>query len=534
MGPVAITARFPLGVYHGHGDDGAPDPWPSPARLFSALVSAACTGTTATPEGAPSHEAEAALRWLEEHPPSGLRIPPTMAVRTSHRMRVAYCDTGVVETNQSTKKKEIKKKSKPISDGVAVAGGFAWIWDEMPTAVQEALTGLCADIPHLGEADSVAVFEVDTGVEPTWRIDEQATAFTPGGLRLPVPAPGRAEVLADLHAKTRPAKWPTASADKPKASESVVVLPTSTECLRTVRYVAAGFDDGREAADGFGSPWNEVLVLLAGDGSGQEFSALRRLDWCVGFHKALISRIGYGAPAVVTGRYPEGLKLPANRLAIQYVPASVFARSRIGRDASGAPGAFLVMLPADISAPEAKVVRQGLDGMRHVTSRWGKARLRPLGKGYRAGDFWAAPASGTTRLWSPTPVAVPEVVRQRGQWTFEDAILLSLGFVWRDALEPVGKGPQGYRDLVQQVRALGASAMWYERVTKRATAYAHKMPQGMVAQPYHALIHTGALLPDSALAAVGQSRHLGGGLLVPADLPTELVQATLRSRRVEP
>lgn len=534
MGSVAITARFPLGVYHGHGDDGAPDPWPSPARLFSALVSAACTGTTATTQGELSHGALAALRWLEEHPPSGLRMPPTMAVRTSHRTRVAYCDTGVVETNQSTKKKEIKKKSKPISDGVAVAGGFAWIWDEMPTAVQEALTGLCADIPHLGEADSVAVFEVETGVEPTLRIDEQATDFTPGGLRLPVPAPGRAKVLARLHAETRPTKWPTARDDALKASESIVVFPTSTECLRTVRYTGVEAESGRGISTGFGSPWNEVLVLLAGDGSGQEFSALRRLDWCVGFHKALISRIGYGAPAVVTGRYPEGLKLPANRLAIQYVPASVFARSRIGRDASGAPGAFLVMLPADISAPEAKVVRQGLDGMRHVTSRWGKARLRPLGKGYRAGDFWAAPASGTTRLWSPTPVAVPEVVRQRGQWTFEDAILLSLGFVWRDALEPVGKGPQGYRDLVQQVRALGASAMWYERVTKRAPAYAHKMPQGMVAQPYHALIHTGELLPDSALAAVGQSRHLGGGLLVPADLPTELVQETLRSRRVEP
>lgn len=534
MGSVAITARFPLGVYHGHGDDGAPDPWPSPARLFSALVSAACTGTTATPQGEPSHGALAALRWLEEHPPDGLRMPPTMTVHTARRARLAYRQTGIVEKDQSTKKREIKKKAKPISDGVAVAGRFAWIWDEMPAAVQDALTGLCADIPHLGEAGSIAVFEVETDVEPTWRIDEQATAFTPGRLRLPVPAPGRAKVLADLHTKTRPTKRPTASADKQKASESIVVFPTSTECLRTVRYTSVEAESGRGISTGFGSPWNEVLVLLADDGSGQEFSAPRRLDWCVGFHKALISRIGYGAPAVVTGRYPEGLKLPANRLAIQYLPASVLARSSIGRDTGGAAGAFLVVLPADISAPEAEVVRRGLVGMPHVTSRWGQARLRPLSQAYRAHSFWAAPAPGTTRLWSPTPVAVPEVVRQRGQWAFEDAILLSLGFVWRDALEPVGKGPQGYRDLVQQVRALGASVMWYERVTKRASAYAHKMPQGMVAQPYHALIRAGELLADSALAAVGQSRHLGGGMLVPADLPTELVQATLRSRRVEP
>ena len=41
MAPVSITAHFPLGVYHGHAADGSPDPFPSPARLLSALVSAA-------------------------------------------------------------------------------------------------------------------------------------------------------------------------------------------------------------------------------------------------------------------------------------------------------------------------------------------------------------------------------------------------------------------------------------------------------------------------------------------------------------
>lgn len=38
------------------------------------------------------------------------------------------------------------------------------------------------------------------------------------------------------------------------------------------------------------------------------------------------------------------------------------------------------------------------------------------------------------------------------------------------------------------------------------------------------------LLADTGLAAVGQSRHLGGGLLVPADLPTELAQNVLGRR----
>ena len=52
----------------------------------------------------------------------------------------------------------------------------------------------------------------------------------------------------------------------------------------------------------------------------------------------------------------------------------------------------------------------------------------------------------------------------------------------------------------------------------------------MTAQPYTALISAGDLLADTGVAAVGQSRHLGGGLLVPADLPAELAQSVVRGR----
>ena len=72
--------------------------------------------------------------------------------------------------------------------------------------------------------------------------------------------------------------------------------------------------------------------------------------------------------------------------------------------------------------------------------------------------------------------------------------------------------------------------MWHHRVTRNPNFYAHKMPHGMTAQPYTALISAGDLLADTGVAAVGQSRHLGGGLLVPADLPTELAQNVLGRR----
>lgn len=72
--------------------------------------------------------------------------------------------------------------------------------------------------------------------------------------------------------------------------------------------------------------------------------------------------------------------------------------------------------------------------------------------------------------------------------------------------------------------------MWYHRITRNPSSYAHKMQRGMTAQPYTALLSAGDLLADTELAAVGQSRHLGGGLLVPADLPAELAQSVVGRR----
>lgn len=518
MSTVALTARFPLGVYHGHGADGSPDQWPSPARLFSALVAAAWTGADAPGDGTLNEGARRLLSWLEENPPTGLRLPPSMPVVMGTRQRIAYRDAGTLDKSRP------KKAPKAISDGVAVGGEIAWIWESMPQEVQDALARLCADVPHLGEADSLVVLEVVPEVEATWRLDARATAFTSGGLRLPVPAPGRAQALAVFYAQTRPARMPTTSKDRYRANEELIVFPTPMDCLRSALYSPVGAEDG---PGGEGSPWGDALIFLADDGTGRELAPSRRVDWCVAFHRALVARIGDGAPAVVTGRYPQGRSVPANRLAIQYAPSSVLARSVVP-GADGAPGAFLIMLPAGLGADETAVILAALEGMSQVRSRWGVARLRRPDEIIRADDFWQSPPSGTTRLWSPTPAAVPEVVRQRGEWSFDSAILLSLGFVWRDVLEPVERGTKGYRDLVAQVRGRGASVMWYRRLTSDPAGYAHRMPLGMVAQPYRALLDAGDLLPERSLVAVGQSRHLGGGLLVPADLPSELVSRTRR------
>ena len=512
MAPVSITAHFPLGVYHGHAADGSPDPFPSPARLLSALVSAAHVGTAAPGDGTAKPQYSAALTWLEEHPPDGICLPAAMSVGIGASRIVMHRRNGSIKNNK------YKTEVRAVSDGCTFDGVVGWIWADMADDVRNAVSRLCEDVPCLGEMDSPVVMSTET-VEANWQIDPDASAFSPGGLRVQVPSSGRINALRKLHSQSHPHE---------DSSDSDREFLTSGGFLRDVRYVPV---EPVRHNGSYRSPWRDVLIVLDDDGAGREISPERRVSWCVAFHKALIKRIGNGAPPIVTGCYQQNMAKPANRLAIQYVPASVLSQSTV-KSVSGAPGAFLIMLPSDVSDDDEGIILSALAGMTRLNHRRDEApaRLRPVGEVFDAQGFWCPPAQGTQRLWSPTPVAVPEVTRQRGDWTFEDAILLSLGFVWRDRLDAVPKGTQGYRSLVAQVREHGAGVMWHHRVTRNPSFYAHKMPKGVTAQPYTALVSVGDLLGDKGLAAVGQSRHLGGGLLVPADLPIELAQNVLGRR----
>jgi CRISPR-associated protein Csb2 len=54
--------------------------------------------------------------------------------------------------------------------------------------------------------------------------------------------------------------------------------------------------------------------------------------------------------------------------------------------------------------------------------------------------------------------------------------------------------------------------------TTDVDAYAHRVNNGAVVRPYTAVLWLGDLAGPQTVAAIGQSRHLGGGLLVPYDL----------------
>jgi CRISPR-associated protein Csb2 len=54
--------------------------------------------------------------------------------------------------------------------------------------------------------------------------------------------------------------------------------------------------------------------------------------------------------------------------------------------------------------------------------------------------------------------------------------------------------------------------------TSSVDRYVHKVNEHAVVRPYRAVLSLGGLAGDRVVQAIGQSRHLGGGLLVPRDV----------------
>ncbi|WP_198962009.1 type I-U CRISPR-associated protein Csb2 [Pseudonocardia sp. MH-G8] len=100
--PFSLVATMLLNTYKGHRPDGTAEPFPSVARLHAALLAAAGFGTRAVERGGdvgPCAEDVAALRWLEDNPPSQVSIP---ALSASRGTAIAYRADGTIVTRIMT------------------------------------------------------------------------------------------------------------------------------------------------------------------------------------------------------------------------------------------------------------------------------------------------------------------------------------------------------------------------------------------------------------------------------------------------
>jgi CRISPR-associated protein Csb2 len=504
MPALSIRASFPLGVYIGHRADGSPDPFPDPARLHAALLHAAGTGTTAIEDHGtlrPSDASIRALEWLENNPPEGIHLPERRP-QSGDPSRFIYRKQGTVNKKALTNERR-------VSDGMSINGPVGFRWNSVPGDVAETLRDLCSDVAVLGETESTAVLD-HADIEPNLVLDTESSMFTPGGHKVRSATRGRTGALLAAHAAANPGKNRIQNVG---TSEEPQPTRVPHEGLRSLRYI-------RPEKPTPDVPWDQVLLLELG---GAPVPEVDRLDWCLTFHRAIISAIGNDVPALVTGVYPaDAADRPSNQLAIQYFFATQVARHGVPCHAIG------LLIPRGAAAEDLARLATGLSRIRTLRNRHGERSVRFNGVAVDGAAFWEAPAAGYRRLWSPSPLSVtenrsPKASKTGGrQWGLADAGLISVTHVWRREFPVDSRGDNRLIDLHAAATERGIRVGSASLRPVRTSRYVHKSRRGTVPQCWSGLIDLNDLAPTTAVAAIGLSRHLGGGLLEPVDIPESL------------
>jgi CRISPR-associated protein Csb2 len=232
----------------------------------------------------------------------------------------------------------------------------------------------------------------------------------------------------------------------------------------------------------------------------------RRVAVAVAVHRALVAAIGADVPAFVSGRDGHGPLQGAGHLAIHLV-----------RAADGRPEVVLG-LPVAVQEADRATLLDALAA--RPTVRLGRRAVR---LGYpvigSALPFWPRKSS---ELATVVPMVLDTAgTPRRGSWTLDDAVICSVGYALRGALEDAGmiwgRGWRFRQALVEELRGRGVQAR-ARRVPERASLFVHRAPPGALLVAADALVTLGNLAPaPGGLLALGRSRHLGGGLLAPLD-----------------
>ena len=524
MSTLAITARFPLGTYLGHVGVGQRSDFPDTSRLLSALTHSAGKGSLAEERDGDLRIAEhvlSVLEWLEQHPPSALGMPYAVPVRASGSPTHAWRDEGVHD-KAAKDAPQRRKVEKSQSDAVAVDGAWGWGWEEdVPDHVVETVRLLCEDVSCLGESDSPVVLEV-ADFTPTHRRDLAATGFAPrGGLSVRTPVPGRLVELELAYDTARPKAPPSTAQDRHAWSQRPESPAPGQQALVPLTYRPVG-----EAPPQL--PWvaGQARLLTAPTASSG------RVQWAVALHRAIVAHLGEGAPPLVTGRYSKGRLQPANRIAVHLLMAADLADAETLTPELAPWGAMVVLVPPDADPSDLVALERAFSAVKRVY-QGGHAVTLGDSVDLDLRRFWAEPASGKVRLWSPIPALVAEPRRPRGEgaWGLSEAALLSIAHVFRERFSTAGIGGRGearYRALVNAVRACGVAAYDMRQVPdSRTERYVHRVHDDLLVTPFSGLLDLRPVLDATALCALGQSRHLGGGLLLPVDLPHAVAAARL-------
>lgn len=503
--PFAIMAHFPLGTYRAHLGADAVDPLPSPARLHAAFLAAAGSGVRAHEDGdvlTPSPDDRAALEWLDRNPPDELIVPHR---KGSPREYIRFRSTGQVLKEGGNWVPDKKIGDVPESQ-VALSGPLGWLWREEPPAdVAHSLSQIAPDVSHLGTAESPVCMRVvrDAHTPTTHVRDDDAVLWSagPANLDLDTPAPGRTEALVTAY---RTFNAPRRGKEAHGTTDDIVRPPRVETHLEPRRYRP------HERRNDNPEPWDRLLLISL---KGRRIPPEARVFAAVRFHRALIATIGDGAPPLVTGHYERPGSRPANRLAIQFLDADMPSSHVSNWDST-----LALLIPRDAEDADVAIVEaavrsmRGFDLSRRHHVRFGQYRPREV----LAARFWDRAA--TTHVRTAVPALSDIRPNSRPSWSVADAVALGVGLVWRDHIAPPGRGPQWMRRVADLVLDAGLAVHSVEWVRgSRPGRYAHRVHPDAVVAPFHARLSLPDFADAAALVAIGQNRHLGGGLLVPVE-----------------
>lgn len=313
-----------------------------------------------------------------------------------------------------------------------------------------------------------------------------------------------------------------ASDGRPRSNQPEIPAPwNDTAVARSVSYVRlrpTPVDD---------SPWIDgVLIHVAARNPGFLWPPAPEdhVAWAVALHRAIVSRLGPDAPPLVTGKYPDSGKQPPNRLSIQILNGGM----DLDLNLNPTEAAFLIAIPRGAPEVDVDLVLDALHMIDKVTLAGGHVlSVRDI-ELVDTVHLWAAPAPGRTRWWFPHPLVIADSRSPRKQtlhgrtWTIEDTLRVAVGNVFRGVpqLAVLGKGDDRLIRLSAAVDELGVRVGAVHRAHPlRPERYVHHMNKGAAVIAVQGLIHLGSLNAERSYMSLGQSRHLGGGLLVPFDLP---------------
>lgn len=479
-----LAATYVLGAYRGRSSGGQLEDLPSPLRLHAALLAAAGSGPTAQEvEGrlVPRLEDVALLEWLEEHSPDWIWCPSVAAERSDviHYRRSGTLDRGRYR----------QPKSRLLEQPAALDGPVIWGWEECPPEHLRTLHELLAEVPYLGSAESPVVLSVlDEAPTAPPMVRFQADPFKarPGRRTFQVARPGRTRALIAAYVKQL--ELPPARTDKPSTSEDEVI-----QVMPTVGLGSADYAYETENVD---LPWTRVCVMQYAAKTAAPEDPVRA---AVALHRALIAKLGSDGSDVdpwITGRYAEGVPRPANRIAIHCIPRTDEANVQW---LPHADGAFLILIPRDVPSSTYEALSLAIGRLKKVWTDRQSGDLRIVHRTeLSANHFWAPAKPGVRRTWVTWPAAVAD----RRARSLEKIVRTSLGMVWRD----LGEDVDDFELLAGRSLA--------SRDTRRLV---HRMNPEALRLAYQAHLDLSGIVGDTALVALGQSRHLGGGLMVPVD-----------------